>query len=187
MNVREFSVRAAITRYPKAYLSEKLPSVSFPSIQKPLTPGGLGALKGVTAQTATDTEAFMGKWCFSELQIRDAGIEPLQTFQICESSLTKIQRESVLSEGNSYTESHVAAVGFWGVSFVFWVLFCFLRNLPMSRYLKLFKKHKHIEKTRWYPYTHAKNPLVCRTNVCQHATRQVVDVYVHMDPLHNCT
>jgi len=61
MNVRKFSVRAAITRYPKAYLSEKLLSVSFPSIQKPLTSGGLGALEGVTAQTATDTEAFIGK------------------------------------------------------------------------------------------------------------------------------
>lgn len=52
----------------------------------------------------------------------------------------------------------------------------------MSRYLKLFKKHKHIEKTRWHPCTHVKNPLVCRTNVSQCAARRAVDVYVYVDP-----
>lgn len=57
----------------------------------------------------------------------------------------------------------------------------------MSRYLKLLKKHKHIEKTRGHPHKHVKNPLVCTTNVCQCTTRQLMDVYVHVEPIHNCT
>lgn len=61
MNVRKFSVRAANTRYPKAHMSEKLLSASFPSTQKPLTPRGLGALKGVSAQTATEIRSLYGE------------------------------------------------------------------------------------------------------------------------------
>lgn len=91
MNVRKFSVRAAITRHPKAHMRD---SCQNPDHSEAFLPQLDSEHRGNDCKDGNRYRNFYQKWCFSKCQIIDTGIEPLNIWKLYK----KIQRESIRRE-----------------------------------------------------------------------------------------